>query len=60
LLTNPEIKSAIDNALLRKAELSGITGTYVLEGIRAIADNLNARPADRLRAYELLGKHLKL
>lgn len=32
----------------------------MLEGIRAIADNPNARYADRLRAYELLGKHLKL
>jgi hypothetical protein len=32
----------------------------VLEGIRAIADDPNARPAERLRAFELLGKHLKL
>jgi phage terminase small subunit len=60
LLTNPEIKSAIDTALLRQAELSDLTATFVLEGIRAIAENPNARHADRLRAYELLGKHLKL
>ena len=60
LLTNPEIKGAIDNALLRQAELSDLTATFVLEGIRAIADCPNGRHADKLRAYELLGKHLKL
>jgi hypothetical protein len=37
-----------------------MTATFVLEGIRAIAEDLNARYADRLRAFELLGKHLKL
>jgi phage terminase small subunit len=60
LLTNPEIKGAIDTVLLRQAELSGISATYVLEGIRAIADDPDARHADRLRALELLGKHLRL
>jgi len=60
LLTNPQIKGAIDDALLRHAELSDISATYVLEGIRAIAENPDARHADRLRAFELLGKHLKL
>ena len=60
LLTNPEVRGAIDTALLRQAELSGISATYVLEGIRAIAEDSSARHADRLRALELLGKHLKL
>jgi hypothetical protein len=32
----------------------------VLGGIRAIAEDPDARHADRLRALELLGKHLKL
>lgn len=41
-------------------ELSSISATFVLEGIRAIAENVDARHADRLRAYELLGKHLRL
>jgi hypothetical protein len=31
-----------------------------LEGIRTVADNSEARYADRLRAYELMGKHLRL
>ena len=60
LLTIPEVKGAIDGALLRQAELSDISATFVLEGIRAIAENPNARHSDRLRAYELLGKHLRL
>jgi len=32
----------------------------VMEGIRAIADDSTAKHADRLRAYELLGKYLRL
>ena len=55
-----EVKAAIDMELLRRAEMSGITDTYVLEGIRAIADDPDAKDADKLRAYELLGKHLRL
>jgi len=43
LLTNADIKAAIDAELLRQAEMSGINGTYVLEGIRAIADDLSCR-----------------
>ena len=60
LLTNPEIRSAIDAELQRQAEISGISDRYVLEGIRAIADDRTARNADRLRAFELLGKHRRL
>lgn len=60
LLTIPEIKGAIDAELLRRAEMCGITERYVLEGIRAIADDTTAKHADKLRAYELLGKHLRL
>lgn len=52
--------SAIDNALLRQADLSDITATYVLERIRAVADDPKARNVDRLRALELVGKHPKL
>ena len=58
LLRKREIKDAIDAELLRQAEMCGISATYVLEGIRAIADDPTARNADRLRALELLGKHL--
>ena len=60
LLTIPGIMGAIDDALSRQAELSGISPTYVVERIRAIAEDPSVRPADRLRALELLGKHLKL
>ena len=60
LLKKDEVKAVIDAELLRRAEMSGITDTYVLEGIRAIAENPDAKDADKLRAYELLGKHLRL
>jgi hypothetical protein len=46
--------------LARRAEISGISARYVLEGIRKIADDNEARRADKLRAFELLGKHLRL
>jgi len=59
-LKKDEVKAVIDAELLRRAEMSGITDTYVLEGIRAIAENPDAKDADKLRAYELLGKHLRL
>jgi len=60
LLTNPKIMGAMEAELARRAEMSGISATYVLEGIRAIANDSEARDADKLRAYELLGKHLRL
>ena len=46
--------------LALRAEKSGISARYVLEGIRAVANDSEARNADKLRAYELLGKHLRL
>ena len=60
LSTNPEIIEAIDAELLRQADMSGISATYALEGIRAIADDGKAKHADKLRAYELLRKYLRL
>ena len=46
--------------LALRAERSGISARYVLEGIRGVANDKDARNADKLRAYELLGKHLRL
>ena len=60
LLRNPEIIGAVEAELARRAEISGISSKFVLEGIRGIAENGEARNADKLRAYELLGKHLRL
>lgn len=60
LLVNPSIKSEIDKAIKARADKTGITAEYVLQGIKAIADKQEAKETDRLKAYELLGKHLKL
>jgi len=60
LLTNAEVMAAIEAGLSLRAERSGISAKYVLEGIRAVANDSDARNADKLRAYELLGKHLRL
>ena len=46
--------------LMRLAENDGITQAYVLNGVRAIADCDKSKAQDKLRAYELLGKYLKL
>lgn len=52
-------KPAIAAALKKRVDKAIITADEVLHGIREIALK-GERDADRLRAYELLGKHLTL
>lgn len=59
-LRKPQIKNEIDKRLEERARNNGITAEYVLQGIKSIADKIDAKETDRLKAYELLGKHLKL
>lgn len=59
-LSKPYIKNMIDKRLEERAKNNGITAEYVLQGIKGIADKIDAKETDRLKAYELLGKHLKL
>ena len=54
-LTNAHIQKAIQAKLIKDK----INPTYVLSGISTIADT-SKRDNDKLRAYELLGKYLKL
>ena len=54
-LTKPNIKKAIQDKLIKDK----INPTYVLSGISTIADT-SKRDNDKLKAYELLGKYLKL
>jgi phage terminase small subunit len=60
LLGNDRIKAIIDERIQQKASANGITADYVLLGIKAIADKQGIKENDTLKAYELLGKHLKL
>jgi len=59
-LTKPNIAKEIEERLQKRATDNGITADYVLKGIKAIADREGIREGDTLKAYELLGKHLKL
>jgi len=59
-LLKPIIRVEIDKRLKERALSNGITAEYVLQGIKAIADRQGIRENDTLKAYELLGKHLKL
>ena len=58
-LRKPQIKSLIDKAMKERALNNGITAEFVLNGIKAIAQG-GEKENDQLKAYELLGKHLKL
>ncbi|GHU79347.1 hypothetical protein AGMMS49992_31230 [Clostridia bacterium] len=63
---------SIGEQLLRKLEVSesitarqaalsrriGYDVQQIFEGITAIAEDAETRPADRLKAFELMGKHL--
>jgi phage terminase small subunit len=58
-LSKPYIKSEIDKRLAKRATDNGITAEFVLNGIKGIAVK-GERESDKLKAFELLGKHLKL
>ena len=64
-LTKPEIAAAIETAMNERAKRTEITADYVLEGIRDTVERCRAEgeafnPAQALKGFELLGKHLKL
>jgi phage terminase small subunit len=54
-LTKLNIKKAIQSKLIKDK----INPTYVLSGISTLAES-SSKDSDKLRAYELLGKYLKL
>ena len=58
LLTKVDIRAAIADLERKQAEVSAVSVAFVLAGIRAIATDESASNSDRLRAYELSGKHL--
>ena len=59
LLVTPSIKAMVDKDLEKRVNKIDLTAEFVLNGIRAIAIS-GAKEGDKLRAYELLGKYLKL
>lgn len=64
-LTKPEIAMTIEAAMNERAKRTEITADYVLEGIRDTIERCRGEgaafnPAQALKGFELLGKHLKL
>lgn len=59
-LTKPHIKALIDEAMEKRSDKLQLSAEYVLIGLKSIADNVEEQSKDRLKAFELLGKHLKL
>lgn len=58
-LLKPIIKCEIEKRQKERAKNNGITAEFVLNGIKTIAQR-GEKENDQLKAYELLGKHLKL
>jgi len=57
LLRNPEIQAAVQTALQERAQTTQVTAEMVIDGLRGIAEG-EGPDAPRVRAYELLGKHI--
>ena len=64
LLQRPEVAAAVSAARAARAERTGITADYVLNGLKELADRCMSEeqwsPGGAARAFELLGKHLEL
>ena len=59
-LGKPQIKLVLEAKQAERCTNNGITADFVLNGIKAVALKADIRENDTLKAYELLGKHLKL
>lgn len=53
-------KPQIANFLEKRVETAIISANEILTGVKGIAFNKSEKTSDRLKAYELLGKHLEL
>lgn len=67
LIANANIATAIQKAMDKRSEKTGITAEFVLEGIKRVTlrcenpiGDDKFEPGAALKGYELLGKHMKL
>jgi hypothetical protein len=58
LLANADVQTAIAERTTALAEKAEVSPEWVLTQLRNVVDNPAARDADRIRASELIGKHL--
>jgi len=57
LLRNPEVAAAVQAAVEQRAQTTQVNAEMVVTGLQAIAEGGTSESA-RVRAYELLGKHI--
>ena len=61
-LTKPDIQDAIQKAMGKRSQRTGITQGQVLEALASMGfaeiDMESLKPTDKIKALELLGKHL--
>jgi len=60
LLKHVEVVSRLAEYAKKRCDEADISAKMVLDGIKAIAQKEDSRDGDRLKAYGLLGKYLKL
>ena len=60
LFDNDRLKAIISQKQQKLALKTEITAEYILNGIKAIADDSTTSATEKLRAFELLGKKLAL
>ena len=59
-LTKLNIQEVIAERMKERQEKALVTAEEVIKGIKEIAHKRNAKDNDKLKAFELLGKHLAL
>ena len=60
LLLNPVIQGYLSKKMAQRAERTEVTADYVLRGIKIEADKKTNKAGDKLKALELLGRHLAM
>lgn len=60
LLENPAVAAAVGQVAEKVTTEAGITTAWVLKGIKSVGDDPKANRVEKLKAYELGGKYLKL
>ena len=58
LLRNANVQQAVAAGTVAVAEAAELDAAWVLSNLRDAAENSDARLSDRIRATELIGKHL--
>lgn len=58
LLTNDDVKAVIDEALRKRAAKTELTAEWIVEELRKVAGQEDVKVATKVKALELLSRHL--